>query len=69
MSDDLSAPLFKYVILLVKPFPYTSLYQFIDRKKLLKKEKQIQERLENSIFVFDFVFAYYTSDAWRESGK
>jgi hypothetical protein len=52
----------------VKPFPDTSLYQFIDRKKVLKKGKQIQERLENSIFAFDAAFAY-TSDKWRKDGK
>jgi len=39
----------------VKPFPDISLYQFIDRKKVAKKGKQIQERLENSIFAFESV--------------
>ncbi len=68
MSNDLSAPLFKHFILLVKPLPYTIVYQIIDRKKLLKKVKQIQERLEKSIFAFDYAFAY-TSDAWRKKGK
>ena len=61
-------PLLRIFILLVKPFPHTSLYRFINRKKVLKKGKQIQDQLENNIFAFDTAFAF-TSDAWRKSGK
>ena len=52
----------------MKPFLDISLYQFIDRKKVAKKGKQIQERLENNIFAFESAFAY-TSDQWRKSGN
>jgi hypothetical protein len=57
-----------YFVFLVKPFPDISLYQFIDRKAVGKKGKQIQERLENSILAFESAFAY-TSDPWRKSGN
>jgi hypothetical protein len=55
-------PLFLYA---VRPFPYSSLLEFVDRKKNDKKGKQVQERLESSLLAFDTAF-FRLNRTWRK---